>query len=277
MEKSLVYRTLEKGDHETVENLVESIFSSFMRGRYWSWKYLQNPDFDHSLVAIVEDNGKVIGCNHWLRRRFKISDSVEVDGMLAADIAVSPEYQKMGVGRALMQFLRASEGTKEKVAPVIYMFANPTLSKRFHVPTGGYITAPDQTVTYTKVLNWNKVEENTSSLNQEMQSPKFGRNLEGINLGVLFKVKCTPPLFLRLADGKIEVHQKDAALKQNADLVIVSDIVTLSRIKRKEGGIWGLLKALLSRKLRVKGGLRKIFDLYRNLWVLQEVLGRKIT
>lgn len=277
MEKSLGYRTLEKGDHETVRNLVESVFSSFMRGRYWAWKYLQNPDFDQSLVAVAENNGKVIGCNHWLRRRFKISDSVEVDSMLAADIAVSPEYRKMGAGRALMQFMRISEGAKEKGTPVIYMFANPSLSKRFHVPTGGYITAPDRTVTYTKVLNWNKVEENTSSLNQESQSSKSRRNLEGVDLGVLFKVRFAPPLFLRLAEGKVDVYQKDAALQQHADVIIVSDVATLSGIKKKEGRMWGLLKALLSRRLQVKGGLRKIYTLYRNLWVLQEALGRKIT
>jgi predicted N-acetyltransferase YhbS len=277
MGKSFLCRTLHKDDEGSVERLVESTFSSFMGGRFWAWKYRQNPAFDYSLVAVAEENGKLIGCNHWLRRRFKVSESVEVDGILAADIAVCPEYRRMGVGQALMQFLRTSEATKKERTAVVYMFADPGLSKRFHIPSGGYVSAPEGTVTYTKVLNWNKVKENASSFEQAAQVGKFGKRLEGVNVSVLFKVRCAPPLFLYVSKDGADVYEKEAACEQDANVVIISDVTTLSRIKKKSGRVRSLFWALLTGKLRVGGRLTKILHLYKNLWVLEELLGGKIT
>jgi predicted N-acetyltransferase YhbS len=277
VEKSLAYRTLRQTDEVAVESLVESTFSSFLRGEFWGWKYRENPGFDYSLVAVAEDHGKVVGCNHWLRRRFKVSTSVEVDGVLAADIAVSPDYRKMGIGRALLEFLRSSDAMRNEKFAVIYMFANPDLSKRLYKRVGGYVPAPDTTVAYTKVLNWRKVSENASSFNLAAVSGKFGRRLEGLDFSVLFNVRCAPPLLLHVGKDGVEVYEKDDALGHEADVVVVSDMATLSRIKDKQGGIRRIFGALLTGKLKIRGKLTRMWGLYRNMWVLQEILGGKIT
>jgi predicted N-acetyltransferase YhbS len=276
VEKAFVCRASREGDEEAIKRIVESTFSSFMEGEFWDWKYRENPSFDRSLVAVAEADGKLIGCNHWLRRRFRVSGSVEVESVLGADIAVSPEYRRTGVGRALLQFLRASDAAKKGRFAVIYMFANPGLSKHFHSPIGGYVPSPDRTVAFTRVLNWNRVKENAANFNKAVAAGKFGGKLEG-EISILFKVASAPPLFLRIGGDGVQVHEKEDALRQRADVVIVSDVATLSRIKDKEVGMRKMLGVLLTGRLKIRGGLAKMWGAYEKLWVLREVLGGKIT
>jgi predicted N-acetyltransferase YhbS len=277
MHESYSLRTLKNGDEAAVERVVETTFSGLMGGKSWRWKYLLNPSFDASLVAVAEKDGRLIGCNHWLRRRFRISGSVEVEGVLAADVAVLPAYRRTGVGRSLLRFLRTSNSARKRRQAVIYMFANPDLRKRFHSPVGGYVPAPDGTIGYTRVLNWDKAKKSAASFTQSVRTGKFQRRLEDVDLSVLFRVRSAPPLFLHIGKDGVNVFEKDAALTQKRDLVVVSDVTTLSGIKANRGAAQKMLKAILTRKLRVGGKLWRIWALYRNTWVLQEVLGGKIT
>ncbi len=264
---------MREDDEEAVKALVESTFTSFMMGRFWDWKYLQNPRFDRGLVAVAEENGHVIGVNHWLRRSFKLSGSTQVNAMLAGDIAVDPSYRMKGVGRALMQFLRSSDSANGRKAGLIYMFANPELRKRFHTPVGGYVPAPDRTVLYTKILNWNKVKANAASFNEAFKVGKFGKRLEKVN--VLFKVGNSPPLYVDVDEEGVRVDSEGS--ERGVDVVISSDVTTLSRIKDKKSQTRSLVKALLTGKVKVRGRLLKMLRLYRDLWVFKEILRGKIT
>jgi predicted N-acetyltransferase YhbS len=274
---SFVCRPFEEKDAPTVKRLVESTFTAFMRGKFWDWKYCLNPCFDPELVAVAEAGGEIVGCNHWLPRSFKLSGSSTVDALLAADIAVNPEYRKKGVGRALMHFLRSSESAKNRKTAVIYMFANPELRKHFHSPIGGYVQAPSGTVCYTKVLSWKKVIENATIFSEALKLGKFGRSLDGVDLTVLFKIRDSPPLLLSLNKDGVVAHEVAGFSAGEADMVLASDVATLSKVKMKGNSRRALLGALLTGKLRVRGKLSKMFSLYRNLWVLQEVLSGKIT
>lgn len=259
-----------------VKRLVESTFSSFLSGKFWDWKYTQNPCFDPSLVAVAEEGEEIVGCNHWLPRSFKLSRSTTVDAVLAADIAVSPEYRKKGVGRALMQFLRSSEAAKNRKTALIYMFANPDLRRAFHTPTGGYVSTPARTVCYMKVLSWKKVRENATVFSQAVKLGQFGKRLDNVDLKVLFRIHGTPSL--RLHIGKDGVEAEEGVLSSKcADVVVASDMLTLSKIRVKDNRKWVFLKAMFTGKLRVRGKLTKILSLYRNMWVLQEILSGKIT
>jgi predicted N-acetyltransferase YhbS len=269
MSESLVCRTLREEDEAAVKALVESVFPRFLSGKFWDWKYRENPGFNRSLVAIAEENGKIVGCNHWLLRRFKLSGSVMVDGALGADIAVSPEYRKHGVGRALMHCLR-KENAERKLA-LLYMFANPALRQRFHSPVGGYVPAPSGTILFTKILNWNKVKQNVAAFNEKLKLGNCAERLGKVDLTVAFRVHGAPPLCLHVTSNGAEV------VEGRADVTVSSDVSVLSKIKGEAVGVWGIVVAVLAGRLRVKGSLRKLFALRRNLWVFREILSGKIT
>lgn len=273
MDRSFSCRIMREDDEEAVKALVESTFTSFMRAKFWDWKYLQNPVFDRGLVAVAEEKGEVIGVNHWLRRDFKLSGSTRVNAMLAGDIAVDPRYRMKGVGRALMQFLRSSDSAKGRKAGLIYMFANPELRKRFHTPVGRYVPAPDETVLYTKILNWQKVKANAVSFNEALTLGKFGKRLEKVN--VLFKVGSSPPLYVGVDGDGVRVDVEGS--QRGVDIVISSDMATFSRIKNRKSQMKSLARALLTGKLKTRGRLLKMWSLYRDLWVFKEILSGKIT
>lgn len=270
MTESFVCRTLREEDDRAVIGLVQATFSHFLEGKFWEWKYLRNPFFDRSFVAVAEENGKVIGCNHWLLRTFKLSNSVVVDGVLGSDIAVAPEYRRKGVGRAMIRFLRSQH--RERKLALMYMFANPELRKHFHTPVAGYIPAPNGTLSYTKILNWNKVVSNAAAFNEQIKHGKFGDRLANVDLTVVFRVRGAPPLFLH-----VNSKGADTASSAHADMTIVSDVTTLSKIKDKKVSGWRLIGMLLTGKLKFRGSVRKLWIFYKNLWVFREILSGKIT
>jgi len=51
--------------------------------------------FDPCLVAIAEENGKIVGCNHWLLRDIKVSSSSVGSAILSGDLAVHPNHRKL--------------------------------------------------------------------------------------------------------------------------------------------------------------------------------------
>ncbi len=270
MNDSLTCRTLRKEDDDAVRRLVESTFKTFSIGKFWDWKYLRNPSFDRSFVAVAEGDGKIVGCNHWLPRSVKLSNSIVLDSMLGASIAVAPEYRKRGVGKALIHFLRSQH--YERKPSLMYMFADPELRKHFHTPVGGYVPAPDGTVLYMKILNWNKVRTIAAAFNERVKRGEFGNRLDKVNLTVAIKVPNAPPLCLHLDERGVET---DVSIEK-ANVTISSDMATLSRIKGGQSGVRVLIGLLLTRKLKFRGGLLKMLAVYRNMWVFKEILSGKI-
>ena len=276
MNNEFFCREFRPDDKEEVKKLVESIFSVFLEGKFWNWKYGENPYFDSRLVAVAEVNGEIVGCNHWLLRELKYSDSVVDKAVLAADVAVRPDYRGRGIGSQLLQFLRSSDIVKRREAALIYMFADPELAKKFHTPTAGYILARDGTAQYTKVLNWRKVKRNVERLNEEIRSGKFGKNLPKSDLKVLFKMSAAPPLCIHIKkDGLVVDDSRD--LSDDADIMVSGDFSVFNRIKMSKRRKWSFLKALLTGKLKIKVKLTKLFSFFDTLWILEKVFSEKMT
>ena len=276
MNNEFFCREFRQDDKEDVKKLVESIFSVFLEGKFWNWKYGENPYFDSRLVAVAEVNGEIVGCNHWLLRELKYSDSVVDKAVLAADVAVRPDYRGRGIGSQLLQFLRSSDIVKRREAALIYMFADPELAKKFHTPTAGYILARDGTAQYTKVLNWRKVKRNVKRLNEEIRSGKFGKNLPKSDLKVLFKMSAAPPLCIHIKkDGLVVDDNRD--LSDDADIMVSGDFSVFNRIKMSKRRKWSFLKALLTGKLKIKVKLTKLFSFFDTLWILEKVFSEKMT
>ena len=276
MNNEFFCREFRQDDKKDVKKLVESIFSVFLEGKFWNWKYEENPYFDSRLVAVAEVNGEIVGCNHWLLRELKYSDSVVDKAVLAADVAVRPDYRGRGIGSQLLQFLRSSDIVKRREAALIYMFADPELAKKFHTPTARYILTRDGTAQYTKVLNWRKVKRNVKRLNEEIRSGKFGKNLPKSDLKVLFKISAAPPLCIHIKkDGLVVDDSRD--LSDDADIMVSGDFSVFNRIKMSKRRKWSFLKALLTGKLKIKVKLTKLFSFFDTLWILEKVFSEKMT
>jgi predicted N-acetyltransferase YhbS len=271
MKKTFECRTLSEEDDEAVRLLVKSAFPIFSLEEFWDWKYLQNPDFNRSFGAVALLKGKIIGCNHWLPRKVKLSDSIVVDSMLGANIAVAPEHRKKGVGKALIHFLRSQHEARK--ASLMYMFADPELQRHFHARVGGYVPVPNGHVLYRKILNWNKVKMNASAFNDRVNQGEFGDRLAKVDLTVIFKMYGAPPLCLHLDSRGVKVDSSD----KRADVTISSDMTTFSMIK--DGKIRGrrLIWLWLMGRLKIFGDLRKMIALRKHIWVLKEILSTKIT
>lgn len=276
MDEPFSCRAFRKEDEVAVQHLVETTFSnSILGGGFWNWKYLQNPGFDPRLLVVAEKDGEIVGCNHWLQRRFRLRSSKEVDCVLGADIAVMPECRKMGVGRALLQFLRTTNALRKY--PLMYMFADPDLRKRFHTPVSGYVPAPCGTIGYTKILNWKKVKQKASAFDEAVSAGRFGKKLRDVDLGVLFKVGSAPPLLFHLGRDGVEVFEKEETINRRTDVVIIGDVSALNGLKGKEGGLTKMLATMLTGRIKIRGKPWKMWIAYRNFWVFREILSGKIT
>ena len=267
-------RTFRYEDGEEVSQLVENVFGGFLEGRFWNWKYKLNPSFNPSLVMVAEENGAIIGCNHWLLKNLKLSSSFATKAILGADVAVDPKYRGKGVGTSLLRALRSSEVMSKEQPSIAYSFVNPSLAKRFHTPAAGYIPAPDTTVLYFKILNWKKFAENADRLNEQIAAGKFKDRLSKFEVRVLFKIAGAPPLNFFMSEKGVTVFDEE---KQNTDLTITGDLVTFQKIRAGKNRKWNLFKALFTMKLRIRGKPRKLLAFYRNFWIVQEILSRKIT
>ena len=250
---------------------METTFPLFSTGQFWDWKYLRNPGFDPSFVAVAEKDGEVVGCNHWLPRCIRLSNSITADALLGANIAVAPEYRKRGVGRTLINFLRSQRVGGNRA--VMYMFADPDLRKRFHTPVAGYVPAPGGSVLFTKILNWNKVRANVAAFNERTKNGDLKNRLAKVDLTIAFKAEGAPPLCLHVNQSGVEIDVPE----KDAQITITSDMATLSKIRGDQSSWRTFVRPLLTGRLKIHGGPRKMLMIYRNMWVFKEILSKKIS
>ena len=271
-ENEYVLRTFTKGDEEAVAALVKRANADNVRslsgGELWEWKYLHNPNFDPSLVAVAERKGRIVGCNHWLLRDIRLSGSSVCKAILCGDIAVDPNHRKRGLGKSLLLFLRSSSLSNAKGSVLSYMFANPELGKRLYGPTVGYIRMSTSTVRYCKRWSWKNVVERVKEINMNPgQEDGFNRRAKD-DFAVVFHVSGASPLTITVNKGRIEALEESI---EDAPLKITTDLATLTALSRRERRIRRFLKALLQRKLKIKGNLFSIIKLYHNLHTLEEI------
>jgi predicted N-acetyltransferase YhbS len=270
-----LYRVFQEKDEERVKQLVGAVFKDFLKGDFWDWKYKRNPGFDPSLVAIAEKSGNIIGCNHWLLEKLKISDAIYVKAILGGDLAVSPEYRGCGVGKSLLLFLRSSNAIRGKGVALFYMFADPNLAKHLYEPAACYVPAPTTTTQYFKLLNWSRIEDRVKTVNEKTRRNRAkSEKLPTSDLRVLFKLSDAPGLLLELNQNGIKVSDEKL---ENPNLIVISDLATLYAFRERKGRLWKLTKALLKRRLKIKGGLSSFLRFYRSFWLIQDVFDERMS
>jgi predicted N-acetyltransferase YhbS len=271
-ENEYVLRTFTKGDKEAVRALVKRVFAdnarSLLGGEPWEWKYLRNPNFDPSLVAVAERKGRIVGCNHWLLRDIKLTGLLVCKAILCGDIAVDPNHRKRGLGKSLLLFLRSSGLSNAKGSVLSYMFSTPELGKRLYGPTVGYIRMSTSTVRYVKRWSWKNVVRKVNEINTNpSQEDGLGKRATD-DFAVVFHVIGAPPLTIVVNGGRIKALEESIV---EARLKITTDLATFTALSRREKRVRRLLKAVLGRKLKVKGSLLSIIKLYQNLHRLEEI------
>jgi len=271
-EKGFLCRSFRQKDEDEVKELIKNTFRNFLNGDFWEWKYKHNPCFVPSLIAVAEKNGKIVGCNHWLPRRLKITRNVEVEAVLSADIAVSPKYRRRGIGKSLLLYLRRRAANRKVDAAFTYMFANPNLSKRLYGPVAGYMPIKTSTVSYFKLLSWKRLMKHIASLNERIRKEESKENLSKQNLKIFFNISNAPLLILSFHGNRIEIEEDFC---EDADVTISGDLSTFISLKEKKD-IGNLIKALITRKIKVKGGLFSLIRLYRHIQLLREIFSVKI-
>ena len=264
MSKTSSYEIRVFAEKEKAElmNLVSHTFK--MDDEFLVWKYDWNPNFDQSLVIVAANFGKVVGSMIWLPRSLKISKSLEVRAMLGADLAVDRNHRGHGLAKSLI----VSENTilEGKNCVMSYGFIDPELVKHVHGPLLGSVEVPTSTTVYKKYLNISEIQEKIENMNKIAKSDEeIMRKLSGLDLIVSFRLKGMPQFMVRISSDGVHLEEEEDI---HPDLKVECEI-TPSKLLMSKRRVLTLVKALLTRKIRIKGSFRDAIRLYG----LSELLG----
>jgi hypothetical protein len=155
---NLEYRMYEDGDVEGITDLLVKVFGKWSGNNprvsvedYWFWKYIENPLSDR-LIALCLDEEKIVGCFHGLQMNIKIGKNV-YKAVHGADVAVDPNYRRMGVYNNLKKKLTDAE-SKAGIKFHWGVDSNPIL--REQAKRRGYLEFPYETHKFVKIYDMNK-------------------------------------------------------------------------------------------------------------------------
>ena len=100
---------LEKSDdYREVENLIRDSFWNVYRPgcseHYVIHVLRDNPDFVKELDFVMEQNGKIIGQNMFLKTAVQCDDGKKVPILTMGPICVAPELKRQGLGKKLLDY-----------------------------------------------------------------------------------------------------------------------------------------------------------------------------
>jgi N-acetylglutamate synthase-like GNAT family acetyltransferase len=94
---------------------------------HWKWKHLNNPL--GSIIAVAENNGEIIGCDHEQIRKIKIGNKYMLC-TIGADSAVSPDFRQQGIFSRMLKI--KDEKLKEHKIELLYSVTkNPILIQSY--------------------------------------------------------------------------------------------------------------------------------------------------
>ena len=101
-------RIEKKEEYREVENLVrESFWNVYRPGcleHYVLNQLRQNPAFVKELDFVMEENGKLIGQNIFMRAVIKADDGRDIPIMTMGPICITPELKRKGYGKMLLDY-----------------------------------------------------------------------------------------------------------------------------------------------------------------------------
>ena len=249
------YRTYQPGDETgIVEVLNASHGGTWGTVEDWVWKHRDRPNFDPECICVAEKGGQIIGCWHAVVQNLGQGGS-EVRVAFEGDTAVHPEHR----GGAVV--LRLYDALNDALVPKGVMIraglATPELAERFYGSLFGFLRLG--TPIYTKALNSAPLKVAVSRLNERLQ--RSGALDPGLQLVIQFSLRDMLPFWLQARDGQLEVvdgkHERPDLHISGEQAPILSALTRRAR----GGDPRQLVKALLTRKVRVRGWLAKVWTL----------------
>ena len=105
---NITIRIEKKEDHHKVENLVrESFWNVYRTGcleHYVLNRLREDPDFVAELDFVMEENGKLIGQNIFMKAVIKADDGRDIPIMTMGPICIAPELKRKGYGKILLDY-----------------------------------------------------------------------------------------------------------------------------------------------------------------------------
>lgn len=102
------FRLEEPRDYREVENMVrESFWNVYRPGclEHYVLKCLRNdPDFVKELDIVMEEDGRIIGQNVFVRTVIKADDGREIPIMTMGPICITPSLKRKGYGKKLLDY-----------------------------------------------------------------------------------------------------------------------------------------------------------------------------
>lgn len=232
---------------------------------YWNWKYVSNPTIDPSLILVVENGKKIVGCGCWLPRTLKISSQLEINSILASHITVDREYRKHGIGKLLVESIRTSQASAYKKYSIsLSLILESPLYQNFYKRITAHVPVSNSTTVYAKFLTCEMLKKRIDFLNKKIQSkPKIGSELSKLSLSIRFSLKGAPPFILRFTEKGIELKEEYLADKTKTSYTVKGDFMFLKDLSEGSRSISALIVGTLKRKIGLRGNPLFLFKLYK--------------
>ena len=105
---NITIRIEKKEEYREVENLVrESFWNVYRPGcleHYVLNQLREDPDFVTELDFVMEENGKLIGQNIFMKAVIKADDGRDIPIMTMGPICITPELKRKGYGKVLLDY-----------------------------------------------------------------------------------------------------------------------------------------------------------------------------
>ena len=105
---NITIRIEKKEEYREVENLVrESFWNVYRPGcleHYVLNQLRENPDFVTELDFVMEENGKLIGQNIFMKAVIKADDGRDIPIMTMGPICITPRLKRKGYGKVLLDY-----------------------------------------------------------------------------------------------------------------------------------------------------------------------------
>ena len=104
----IIIRRERESDHREVENLIREAFWNVYRPgcmeHFVIHRLREDPAFVHALDFVMEEDGKLIGQNMFMRAVIRADDGREIPIMTMGPICVAPELKRQGYGKKLLDY-----------------------------------------------------------------------------------------------------------------------------------------------------------------------------
>jgi hypothetical protein len=161
---------------------------------YWEWKYA-DPGGPDALIMIADEEGDVVGCNHYLVMPYQLGGERTLTGVAAADQYVNPDLRRRHIASDLTLESRMVISETRPDADFVVMFTWQELGTHYEKLLG-YTKLKPGYRQWSKRLAWKPQLERLAEANAALVARH--PNLARVSHQLRIEVKGSPPLDLEV-------------------------------------------------------------------------------